>query len=266
MQKLERALHRTVAWLLALALYLAAITIAYAALSGVLWPEASGVNVFTKGGLTLDVSNAMNGYIMARSEPGNKRLKLRVVKGEAVLTYDLNSEGDYECFPLQMGSGDYGIELYRNVDGNRYSQEGSISFTVQLDDVNYSESSEAVRISNEICAGLSTDREKVDAVRNYVVSNFTYDYDKAATIKSGTLPSIDYLLQNRKGICQDIAAFTACALRVQGIPTQFVVGYANNNYHAWNNVLIDGQFQRIDLTAEVNAYYQDVTYTTERIY
>ena len=132
--------------------------------------------------------------------------------------------------------------------------------------VSYNQDSEAVKISEEICDGLTTDAEKLEAVRNYIVSNYTYDYDKAKSVAGGTLPSIDYLLEHKMGICQDIAATAACMLRVQGIPTELVIGYANKYYHAWNSVLIDGEFQLVDLTAELNAAYQNVTYTVERFY
>lgn len=277
MQKLERTLHRMAAWLLALMLYIVCVTIAYAVLTNAIWPNDPGKNVHTKGSLTLDVGNARDGYILAQAEPGSKRYKMRVTKDNAVLMYDLNSNGQFEVFPLQLGSGKYSFELFRNVDANKYAQAGSIGFTVELKNeyaafllpnqyVPYDQNSPAVRLSDELCSGLSTDAEKLEAVRKYVKENFVYDFVKASTIKSGTMPSIEYLMEKRMGICQDIAAFTACMLRVQGIPTQMVIGYANQNYHAWNNVLIDGEFRRVDLTAELNSVYRDVTYTVERYY
>lgn len=241
------------------------------------WPEASGVEVYTQGSLTLDLSNAHSGYVMARAEPGSKRYKLRVSLGQMTLMYDLNNAGEYEIFPLQLGSGKYSFELFRNADGNRYSAEGSMNVNLELNDENaafllpnqyvaYDRDSEAVALSDEICAGCETTEQKLEAVRGYVVSNFSYDFDKAARITAGTLPSVDELLSTRRGICQDIAAFTACVLRLQGVPTQLVIGYADRNYHAWNNVLIGNEWVRVDLTAEVNSVYRDVTYTTERVY
>ncbi len=277
MRKLRQAVRCVVAGLLSLVVFFGAMLASYALYADIHWPGLVGDQVESRGGLTLDISNAAAGYVMARGEESNKRLKLRVSKGGSTLTYDINTSGDYETIPLQMGSGSYDFELFRNVEGKKYAADGSVSFEVELINeyasfllpnqyVNYNEYSEAVRISDEICAGLETDAEKLEAVRNYVVNNFSYDFNKAATIKSGTLPSIDELLQNRAGICQDIAAFTACVLRVQGIPTQMVIGQANRYYHAWNNVLIDGEFRRIDLTAEINSIYEGVSYTPERYY
>ena len=277
MQKLERALRRIAVWLFALMVYCFAVVIGYAILSGAMWPEASGANVQVNADLTLDISNSMDGYVMGKVGPNGNYYKLRVTKDGYQLMYDILADGQYITFPLQLGNGNYSFELFRNVGGSKYAQAGAVTVPVMLENayapfllpnqyVNYNENSDAVRISEEICAGLTTDAEKLEAVRNYIRSNYTYDNNKAATVAAGTLPSIDYLLQNRMGICQDIAATVACMLRVQGIPTQLVIGYANKYYHAWNNVLIDGQFQLVDVTAELNSAYVGVTYTTERYY
>ena len=140
------------------------------------------------------------------------------------------------------------------------------AFLVPNQYVNYTEESPGVLLSDELLSDYETDAEKLQALREYVTSNFTYDNQKAATVTAGTMPDMEYLLANRKGICQDIAELVACFLRVQGIPTQLVIGYFNQYYHAWNQVMIDGQWQLVDLTAELNAAYSGVTYTVERFY
>lgn len=63
------------------------------------------------GSLTINVEHVSEGYIQARGTATSKRLKLRVKKGEEVLTYDLNGDGEYETFPLQYGSGSYTCTL-----------------------------------------------------------------------------------------------------------------------------------------------------------
>ena len=55
------------------------------------------------------------------------------------------------------------------------------------------------------------------------------------------------------GICQDLAALAACMLRVQGVPTKLMVGYAGKMYHAWNSVVIDGEEVLYDPTLELSA-------------
>lgn len=274
MAKRRRLPRGLIAWILALGLCLSAVAMA---LSGGVWPEATGEAKRSKGDLTVDYSNAADGYVMVKAKSSKKRLKLRMTLSGTTLTYDLNTDGEYEAFPLQLGSGEYSFELFRNVSGNRYAQAGSMKLRLEpsSDDiaflspncyVPYTQDSRAVSLSEEICGGLTTDREKLDAVREYVRANFVYDYVKAATITKGSMPDIDMLLDKRMGICQDLSAFVACVLRVQGIPTQFVIGYADKNYHAWNSVLVDGEYRLVDLTAELNAVARNVTYTVERFY
>lgn len=93
-----------------------------------------------------------------------------------------------------------------------------------------------------------------------------YDYVKAATVAGGTLPDIDGCYEKKMGICQDLAALAACMLRVQGVPTRLMVGYAGKMYHAWNSVVIDGEEVLYDPTLELSAIESGQTYTTERYY
>ena len=122
-------------WRLAAALGLLIVLVGAAlAAYDAIWPRQSGTNVLTSKSLVVDASNASQGYIMARGDAGNKRLKLRVTQGKYKLTYDLNTSGDYEVFPLQLGDGSYTVELFENVSGKKYSAEGKVSVNVKLDD------------------------------------------------------------------------------------------------------------------------------------
>ena len=159
----------------ALGLLIALVGAALAAYDAI-WPRQSGTNVLTSKSLVVDASNASQGYIMARGDAGNKRLKLRVTQGRYKLTYDLNTSGDYEVFPLQLGDGSYTVELFENVSGKKYSAEGKVSVNVKLDDpyapflgpnqyVNYTPDTEAVQTSYELCAGMTDPQEIFETVR-----------------------------------------------------------------------------------------------------
>ena len=67
------------------------------------------------------------------------------------------------------------------------------------------------------------------------------------------------------GICQDLAAVTACMLRVQGVPARLVIGYADKYYHAWNTVVVNGEEVFFDPTHAVGAI-DAKKYQTERMY
>lgn len=258
-----------------LVLFLLGLTAAHALLAAV-WPEAGGDRTYDEGSLTVDANHAEQGYIQACAQSSNK-LKLRISKGDVTYTYDLNGEGTYEVFPLQMGSGEYVCSLYQNIQGNKYSKDAEISLNVQLSDenaaflcpnqyVNYTQESAAVAASEEICAGLQTDREKAQAIREFMVRGFTYDYVRALTSPPSYLGDVEGCFETRMGLCQDLAAVAACMLRVQGIPTRLVIGYAGETYHAWNSVLIDGEYRRLDITADLSGFSKDTVYTAERYY
>ncbi|MDO4552014.1 MAG: transglutaminase-like domain-containing protein [Bacillota bacterium] len=219
-----------------------------AAVSADLMPVASGTVVYTGGGATIDASNTAEGYIMVKyGGTSTARLKVMVTGPSGTnYTYNLNTQGNYETFPLSDGNGTYKLGVYQNVSGNRYSVLLSKSVSVSLENefapflrpnqyVNYATAGNTVAKAAELCQGKTTELEKVEAVYHFVVKNFTYDKEKAASVQSGYLPDVDAVLAARKGICFDYAAVMAAMLRSQGVPTKLVVGYTGSVYHAWIN-------------------------------
>lgn len=260
----------------ALTLLLALGTV-LALMDGLHWPEASGSASRTSEKLTVDYSHADLGYVMVKGPETKKKLKLIVKKDEKEARYDINGQKEWEIIPLQFGSGKYSITLYVNASKNSYTAGGRVSVTAEFSRpnaaflvpnqyVNYGADTPVVAISDEICAGLSTDREKFDAIRAYIKKNYVYDYIKAATVTTGTMPDIDGAYKKGMGICQDLAAIAVCMLRVQGIPAQLMIGYVGKNYHAWSNVLIDGEGVRYDPTLDVQGTSTNAAYKVERYY
>ena len=244
----------------------------------VLMPVASEETVFKKGKTVIDASHTDQGYFMIRHRPFEKRIKVRVSLGKASLRYDLNSNGEFEVFPLQMGDGKYKVEVFEQVSGDKYSAASTISMSVKLADpnlpflypsqyVNYTAESDAVAKAAELCANSATDKEKMDAIIHFVVDNFSYDYIRAMEVQkeTGYLPVIDSILAERKGICFDMSALVACMLRAQGVPTKLVIGFADKQYHAWNEILVDEKWRGYDTTADV-ANMRVKKYTVERVY
>ena len=104
--------------------------------------------------------------------------------------------------------------------------------------VNFNTSSLPVEKGKELAKSCNTDIEVVEHVYNYIIDNFTYDYDKAATVQSGYLPVVDDVYNSNSGICFDYAAVMATMLRSQSIPTRLEVGYMGEAYHAWISTYI----------------------------
>ncbi len=247
-------------------------------LSEALW-TSEGEKVRQLGSLIVDYSHASQGYVLVKTKVNKHKMKLRVLKDKVKYDYDIEGNGEYIAIPLQLGSGKYAVNLYKRVSGKQYTRDAEISFEAKLESeyvpflypsqyVNYTADSPAVAASYEICEGLTTDREKLEAITDYMRRGFVYDYVRSLTNNNQKtyLGDIDGCFSTRMGLCQDLAAVAACMLRVQGIPTQLVIGYAGKTYHAWNNVLIDGEYQLLDITAELSHMKKDTVYTTERIY
>ena len=243
-----------------------------------LLPELSedAKSVFSKSGVVIDHGNSSQGYVMVKYKESDRRLKVRITLDKKNYDYDLNGKGEYEVFPLQMGDGKYKITVFQEKKKNEYANLASTTITVKLDRsimpflypnqyVHYTAASKAVAKSFELCEGLTDDKDKIKAIYNFCTRQISYDFVFANSAKSGYLPDVDAVLGKKKGICFDYAALMACMLRVQGIPTQLVIGYADKEYHAWNNVGLEGKWYRHDATfGSIGNKAQ--TYTEERRY
>ena len=218
--------------------------------SVVLVPEAPGVTVYSCEVAIIDASNAAEGYIMADYTGPNEKVKLRITGPDGVTyTYNLHG-GGYEVFPLTAGDGNYNVGIFENISGTKYSTALSTDVRATITNpfgpylypnqyVNFNASSLPVAKATELAFPADTDLEVVERVYNYIIENFTYDYDKAATVVSGYLPVVDDVYKANTGICFDYAAVMATMLRSQNIPTRLEVGFVGEEYHAWISTYIE---------------------------
>lgn len=215
--------------------------------SVVLMPEAPGVAEQRCEEAVIDYSNATDGYVMAQyTAETDCRLKVLVQGPTTTYSYNL-PVGQWEVFPLSDGNGSYQVGIYINVTGNKYAMVNTASFEVELKDefapflrpnqyVNYTDAPNTVALGAQLTAGMEHPLEKVAAVYDHVIHSLTYDEEKAATVKSGYLPELDLVLEEKKGICFDYAALMTAMLRSQEVPCKLVVGYAGEVYHSWISV------------------------------
>jgi transglutaminase-like putative cysteine protease len=207
------------------------------------WKE--GEQTFSGQGATVDYSDAGNGYITAKYEGDNQKVKLQIAYAdEDPYTYDILPNTDFMGFPLTRGSGSYTIGVFLNVSGNKYSQAVKQAIDVTIDDEfapylrpnqysDYTEQSELVKKCVDIINGVKTDNQATESVFLYITSHVTYDHEKADTVQSGYIPDPDETLATGKGICFDYASLMTSMLRSQGIPCELIVGYAGKAYHSW---------------------------------
>lgn len=213
----------------------------------VLASEAPGTLEARCADAVVDYSNTTDGYVMVQYlGQTDKRLKVLVKGPTTTYQYNLPAQG-WTVFPLSDGDGSYQVGVYRNTSGSKYAVVLTAQFSVTLTDafapflrpnqyVDYAAAPNTVALGQTLCTGISQPLEKVAAVYDYVVENFTYDDDLAATVKSGYLPVLDQVLERKEGICFDYAAVMTAMLRSQQVPCKLVVGYAGEIYHAWISV------------------------------
>ena len=214
-------------------------------------PTADGVTTFQNEYATVDISNAGEGYIMACYTGSCDAVKLQIV-GPDYMTYTYDLLTDYDVFPLSAGSGSYTIGVYENVSGNQYatvlSETTEVTITNEMGAflypnqyVAFTKDSAVVAKAQELSEQTYNELGVITNVYNYVISNITYDYEKAENVQSGYIPAVDDILASGTGICLDYAAVMTSMLRSQQIPTRLEVGYAGDVYHAWISTYIPDQ-------------------------
>ena len=234
----------------AILIFIVVMTAAIALATG-----ASAADKYAGSASEIDATTADKGYVTVKyTGGGTKAIKVRIQKGEATYTYDLDVTGKAEVYPLQLGDGAYSVKVLRNTSGTSYAVLQKADFTIKLENqnapfllshqiVNYTADSNVTKKAAELTADITDPLKKVDAVYKYITELLTYDKEKAATVKSGYVPSVDKVLESKKGICYDYSSVMAAMLRSQGIPTKLIMGYVapTNVYHAWNEVYIEGK-------------------------
>jgi hypothetical protein len=215
-------------------------------------PQVTGVDEHKNDKAVIDTSNLAEGYVIVKYIGGRSiPIKLQITKsGGATYTYDLSSSGAAEIFPLSEGDGEYTVNVFENVQGNKYAlayghtlslklRDSSLPFMYTNQYVNYSPGSAAVQEAASLAAGGANDFQKLEKIYDFVVKNFTYDYELAKNPPTGYIPNLDAVLAAKKGICFDYASLACAMLRSQGIPSKLVIGYAGTAYHAWINVFVE---------------------------
>ena len=196
-----------------------------------------------------DTTDMNKGLIHVSYSDGGK-IKLIIEKNSKKYTYDVNSSGIKESFPLQLGNGNYKIGLYKNTTGSTYRlieskvinvklSEANTVFLNSIQNIDWNIDSKAVLKAVELTKDEKDLQKKAQMLWDFMVKNNSYDYAKLSTLKSGYIPVIDKTLEEKKGICYDFTSLYAAMLRSQGIPSKLIKGYAPKNaggYHSWNEV------------------------------
>ncbi|MDY3368225.1 transglutaminase-like domain-containing protein [Zhenhengia yiwuensis] len=204
-------------------------------------------------------------HISYKSSSGN-RLKVMIEKDGQKYTYNLDSQGKTETYPLQLGNGQYKISILENTTGSKYKLVHTEEVTLAMKNPNdvylnsiqsieWSDTSGAIQKGNVLTKSIMNDEGKVSTLYDYITKDYSYDYNKLETLPTTYLPVIDETFKVQSGICYDFSALYAAMLRSQGIPVKLVKGYTPNakGYHAWNEAydVKTGTWSIIDTTYDL---------------
>ena len=214
-----------------------------------------------------DTETSSQGYFSVNyNTSSGTKMKVGVTSsGKTVYyTYIPGAKASY-TFP--NGDGTYTLTLYQNISGTSYRAVGSKSVTVKMEDefapylastaeITFSAEDGVGKKADALCRGKKNDSAKVVAINNYIAGNFTYDFDFAARVSSGSvknyIPNTNETLTAKTGICYDFSALFAAMCRSQGIACKVQRGYLNGTYHAWNQVYVNDAWQAVDVTASIS--------------
>ncbi|MGV3610454.1 MAG: transglutaminase domain-containing protein [Fluviicola sp.] len=141
-----------------------------------------------------------------------------------------------------------------------FGQDSLLPIQFQSINIKRSFSKDARVLSATITAGLTSDKEKFDAILSWVVMNLRYDYRR---YNSGQAFSSDHslkrVLRRRKGICTDYSNLMDSLCIYAGLQNVTIAGYVKEvnfdvndkiyfDNHVWNAVKLNGVWFLYDPT------------------
>jgi hypothetical protein len=171
-----------------------------------------------------------------------------------------------DSFYLRFGPGTYEVMLsvpeIKEENSDRFRYFGFAKFEVESTSEDKrdllpsrgveSDAPEIIELAGQLTNGLTTDREKAEAIYKYVASNISYDVEKYETKNYNWDDSALKTLQLKKGICQDYAYLTIALLRASNVEARLIEGNAFGGFwpqkHAWVEAKVDGNWLTMDPT------------------
>lgn len=168
-----------------------------------------------------------------------------------------------------VGQGGYGwIVCSLSRDGTEILASAPVNMTLQDCVTNINESFRlAGDILSEIITDDMTDREKAAAAYDYITENVAYDFRYYSNRDDMPFVSTVALgaLRDRLAICGGYSHAFEMLLDMCGIENYTVSGVSNDEYHAWNYVVLDGKGYYCDPTADRGGMNRHFLLTEEEL-
>ncbi len=111
---------------------------------------------------------------------------------------------------------------------------------------------EVKELSDKICSGLTDDYDKLRAISRWVSENIYYDHPAFSAGIPHSCLTLEYILENRSGVCGSYANMTSALCQAQGILCYNVAGEGITNLrsyaeltrgeaHEWNYAFVGGR-------------------------
>lgn len=122
----------------------------------------------------------------------------------------------------------------------------------------------SIDFAKKLRSQFNSDKEYVDHLMNMFSNDYTYTLQPKRFVTDHVVD--EFLFDTKEGFCQNYSSAFAVLLRAVGIPTRIVNGYMSiekdekrdvfvvrqSDAHAWNEVWLDGKWQRFDPTNQVS--------------
>lgn len=164
-------------------------------------------------------------------------------------------EGDYIRFAMTGCS-------YQT---NHYISDGDYFITVTFTPRWLSTAAQEAEVDAAVAALLpqlnldsASEYEKIHSVYDYVCENVAYDHEFAADPDSTLKHTAYAALIQKKAVCQGFATLLYRLLLEVGIDCRVITGYADDEYHGWNIVKLEGLYYNVDATWDrgLSNYYR----------
>ncbi len=194
-------------------------------------------------------------YLFVQVGKGNEKIELQIPVKDKKFDYNI---------PTPFGLGKHDIIIGTPIDKNNLT-----NYILQFSVVNTRDEYLRYLIPSRL---VNSDDKEIISLAQETTKGFYSEYAKAFEILKWISNNIDYDLStddspprnakqtylDKKGDCDEISYLYAALLRASDIPAKIVASSSEGEFHAWNEVQINGKWQIVDPTW-ASGYMNDET-------
>lgn len=172
-------------------------------------------------------------YVLSEDQAQHNSVYMeqKAQKGEPTvfsIDFEVSSQGEwYDLSEIEVSEYDKSSYLFRAYTSERKPQ---IQFSDNIK-----------KLTDSVTQNAKTPIENLQAIYRYIAANYPW----ASALEYSTIPNIpEYVIENRKGDCGQVALLLISMLRYKGIPARWQSGWMTHpeevNLHDWAEVYFEG--------------------------